>query len=123
MPPAWQAKRQQRAGFHRLQGAHVFFAELNRRAVLHEAAFGGEIEHLAAGHAADAGGARQRHDQLDAHARIGVGLPPRQNVEREGEQAVAGEDRGRLVERLCAVGWPRRTSSLSMAGRSSCTKE
>ena len=91
---------QQRAGLHRLQCAHVFFAELKRGAVLHEAALGGEIEHLAAGHAADARRARQRHDQLDAHARVGVGLWPRQNIEGESEQAVAGQDRGRLVERL-----------------------
>ena len=39
-----------------------------------EAAFGGEVEQLSAGHAADAGSAREFRHQRDAHAGIGMGL-------------------------------------------------
>ena len=68
--------------------------------LLVEAAFGGEIVHLSAGHAADAGGARQRRDQRDAHLGVGMDLRPGQNVEGQSQQRVAGQDRGRLVEFL-----------------------
>ena len=71
-----------------------------RRVVPAEAALGREIEHLAADHAAEARGAGKARHQRDPHRRIGMGLRPRQDVEGEGQQAVAGEDRGRLVERL-----------------------
>ena len=59
-----------------------------------------EIEHLTADHAAEARGARQRQHQLETNVRIGMRLRAREDVEREGQQAVAGEDRGGLVERL-----------------------
>ena len=65
-----------------------------------EAALRREIEHLAANHAAKSGAARQRQDECDANRRIGMRLGPRQHVEREREQTVAGKDRGRLVELL-----------------------
>ena len=65
-----------------------------------EAAFGREIEHLPADHAAKPRAACERQDERDAHGRIGMRLRPRQNVEREREQSVAGKDRGRLVELL-----------------------
>ena len=87
----------QRAGLHRLQ--RLDLAEALRLAV-GEAAFGGEIEHLPADHAAQSGGARQRHHQFDAHVGARMGFRPRQKIEREGEQAVAGEDGGRFVELL-----------------------
>ncbi len=100
MPPAWQPKRSSAPVFIACNVRTSFSPSCGVARLLHEAAFGGEIEHLAAGHAADTGGARQRHDQFDAHARIGMGLWPRQDVEGEGEQAVAGQDGGRLVELL-----------------------
>ena len=53
---------QQRAGLHLLQARDV-----DRLAVA-EAAFAGEVEHLAADHAADAGGARQRAGQQQPHS-------------------------------------------------------
>ena len=85
-------------------------ARRSRRAAaapLHEAAFGGEIEHLAAGHAADAGGARQRPHQLDAHARIGMGFRRATGCRRRRS---AGRRR---------QGWrsPRRISCARSAGR------
>ncbi len=44
--------------------------------------------------------ARERADQLNAHGRIGMCFLARQNVEREGQQAVARKDRGCFVEGL-----------------------
>ena len=87
----------QRAGLHRLQGRDSRFRQ---GALVGEAAFGGEIEHLPAGHAAKAGRARQFRHQRDAHRRHRDAPQARENVEGDGEQRVAGEDRGRLVERL-----------------------
>ena len=94
MPPASQPKR---------SSAPVFIA-CNMRTSLGavllraEAALRGEVEHLAAGHAAEAGGAGERADKLDADGGIGMGFRPRQDIEGESEQPVAGQDRGRLVE-------------------------
>ena len=66
-----------------------------------EAAFGREIEHLPADHAAEAGGARERRDQLEcAPPASGCVSGRAEDVEGEGQQAVAGEDGGRLVECL-----------------------
>ena len=87
---------EQRAGLHRLQLRHRGFAEPLRRAAI-EAAFGGEIEHLPADHAAEPGGARERKHKLDPHRRVGVGLGPCQGVEGESQKPVAGENRGRLI--------------------------
>ena len=74
------AEAQQRAGLHLLQPRHV-----DRLAVA-EAAFAGEIEHLAAGHAADAGGARQRARQQQAHVGVLVDLVAGDDVEGERQQ-------------------------------------
>ncbi len=82
-----------------MQDAYIVFAQ-PLRAGAGEAAFGGEVEHLAADHAAQSGRARQRADQFDADAGIRMGLAARQDVESEGQQPVAGEDRGRFVEFL-----------------------
>ena len=90
---------QQRAGLHRLQGEHALFAE-PLRPISRETSLGGEIEHLAADHAADARGAGERADQFDAHRRVRMGLGARQDVEGEGQEAVAGQNGGRLVEFL-----------------------
>ena len=65
-----------------------------------EAAFGGEIEHLPADHAAEPGRARERRDERDAHGCVRVRVFPRQDVEGEREQPVAREDRRRLIESL-----------------------
>ena len=53
MAPASQAKRNSAPVFMRLQGRDARLVETLRLAVV-EAAFGGEIEHLAADHAAEA---------------------------------------------------------------------
>ena len=82
---------QQRAGLHLLQPRDV-----DRLAVA-EAAFAGEVEHLAADHAADARRARQRARQQQAHGRVLVDLVAGDDVEGERQQPVAGEDRGGVV--------------------------
>src|SRR5664280_1772090 len=51
----------------------------------------------AAGIGGMAGGARQRGHQLDSDGGIAMRLRPRQDIEGEGQQTVAGEDRGSLV--------------------------
>ncbi len=76
---------------------HVDSAQLVHLAAV-EAAFRREIEHLPADHAAKSGAARERRDQRNANRRVGVRLLPRQHIEGERQQSVAGEDRGRLVE-------------------------
>lgn len=53
---------------------------------------------MAAHHAAQAGGGGERRHKLDAHARVGVGLLARQQIERQCQQAVANKDGGRLVK-------------------------
>ncbi len=61
-------------------------------------AFGGEIERLTACHATQARRACQSGDQADAQVGRQVRLLAGDDVEGAGEQAVAGEDRGRFVE-------------------------
>ena len=56
-----------------------------------------QIHHLAADHAMRPGGARQGGDQIDDHARVGMGRLAGQHVEGIGQQPVAGENGGRLV--------------------------
>ncbi len=56
-----------------------------------------EVEHLPAGHAADAGGARQRGNERDADCRVGIGLLVGKHVEGKRQKRVADEDRGRVV--------------------------
>src|ERR1700728_344085 len=91
------SEAQQCARLHRLQGPYVALAEA-QRPFAGEATLGGEIEHLAAGHTADAGGTRERVDEVDADRGIGMRLWTGQDVEGEGEQTIAGQDRGGLVE-------------------------
>ncbi len=88
-----------------------------------EAAFGGEIQDLPAGHAAEPRGAGKSPDQSDAYRRIRMGVLARQVIEGQSQQAVAGQDAVASSNALCTVGRPRRKSSLSMAGRSSWTSE
>ena len=82
---------QQRAGLHLLQARDV-----DRLAVA-EPAFAGEVEHLAADHAADPRGARQRAGQQQPHGRIPVDFVAGDDVEGQRQQSVAGEDRGGVV--------------------------
>ena len=71
-----------------------------------EPALGGKVEHLPAGHPAEAGSPCQRRHELDPDIGIGVRFGARQDVEREGEQAIADQNGGRLVERLVHRGLP-----------------
>ena len=59
-----------------------------------------DVEHLAAGHAADAGGRGQRADQRGADQRVAVDRRVGEDVEGDGQQRVAGKDRRRLAELL-----------------------
>ena len=63
-------------------------------------ALGLEVEHLAAAHAFPTGGAGEAEHQLGADGGIGVGIRTSQNFEREGQQPIAGQNCGRLVELL-----------------------
>ena len=81
---------EQRAGLQCLHPADPLLREF--------AAFGGEVERLAPGHAAPARGLRQAQRQLGAHARLGMGRGPCQDLEGEGQKTVAGEDGGGFVE-------------------------
>ena len=82
--------------FHGLQALHVSGGRLGRDCKL----LGFQIEALPARHAAETGSTRQRLHQLDPHRRIGMRFGPRCDVEGERQQTVAGEDGGRVVERL-----------------------
>ena len=62
--------------------------------------FGDEVHHLPAGHSARSGGAGKLEHQLAPHPRIVVRGRMREDVERERVQAIAGEHRLRLAERL-----------------------
>ena len=105
-PAGLAAEAQQRAGLHRLQRPHLVFTEA-LRAVAGEAAFRGEIEHLAARHAANPGCAGQRAHQFDADRR-----------HRDGFRAATGCRRRRSEGRR-RRGWrsPRRISCARSAGR------
>ena len=98
MAPAMQPIAQQRAGLHLLQAGDV-----DRLAVA-EPALAGEIEHLAADHAADSRCARQRARQQQAHGRVLVDLVAGDDVEGERQQPVAGQDRGGVVGLLVQRG-------------------
>ncbi len=63
-------------------------------------ALGGQIEHLTSGHAANSSRARQFQNQVDPYARIGMNAVARHHVERQSEQRVAGQNRGRFAESL-----------------------
>ena len=82
-----------------------------------------QVEHCPPTMPRRAGGARQARDQLRAHGRVGMRRGVGQHLEGQRQQRIAGEDRRPLVEGLVHGGRPRRRSSLSMAGRSSCTSE
>ena len=93
------AEAQQRAGLHLLQPRDV-----DRLAVA-EPAFAGEVEHLAADHAADAGGARQRPRQQQAHRGVLVDLVAGDDVERQRQQRRRRRgSRWRRRSVLCRVG-------------------
>ena len=82
----------QRAGFHRLQpgdGGQVEGGALRL-----------EVHHLPARHAGRAGSAGEIEDELGADERIGVSRGIGEHLERQRVEAIAGEDRGRLVELL-----------------------
>ena len=64
------------------------------------ARLGFEIERLAADHAAEPGGAGEHDDQIGAHRRIGMGRRVGDDVEGIGQQPVAGQNGGGLVEGL-----------------------
>lgn len=89
---------QQSAGLHRLQQLDLRHFELVRPRL--EPAFGHEIQHLAARHSPKTGRARQRGDELHSNGGLGMGLRSRQDVKGERQQAVAGQNGRRLVERL-----------------------
>ena len=63
---------------------------------------GDQIDHLAADHAGGAGSGGECRDELAAHRRIAMRVGIGQHLEGSGQQAVAGEHRGRLVEFLVA---------------------
>ena len=92
---------QQRASFHRLLQQGAGFHGLHFEDLVHRqrlvAALGLEVECLAARHAAQPRSQRQMTHELAAQRRIVMGGRVGENIERIGEQAVAGEDRGRLV--------------------------
>jgi hypothetical protein len=85
---------------------------------------GREVHGLSAGHAGCAGGARQQADDLQAVRGVRHhGGVLREDLEGQHLQRVADQDRGGLVKARWQVGRPRRRSSSSIAGRSSCTSE
>ena len=91
-------KPQQRSGLHCLQGRDLDFVERVTR--IGETAFGRKIEHLAPGHAAEPGRAGERQNELDADGGVRMGRGAPEYVEGQGQEAVADEDRGRLIEGL-----------------------
>ena len=83
------------------KSAPVFIACIRRMSASPRAGpAAGEVEHLAAGHAAEARRGGKARDQLGAHRRVGVGGGIGENREGQRQQRVAGEDRRRLVEGL-----------------------
>ena len=97
MPPAWQAKR---------SSAPVFMACNIRTSLSPSSAAAVRAKRPSAARSSIWPPAMPPRPEARASAltssmrtrRIGMGLRPRQDVEGEGEQAVAGEDGGRLVE-------------------------
>ena len=79
-----------RAGLHRLKPQ-------DRRLVL-RSAFGGDIEHLAAGHAAEPGCLSQSAGKLNPD--VGRDGEVGEDLKGERQEGIAGKDRGRLVEGL-----------------------
>jgi hypothetical protein len=79
-----------------------------------------DIQRLPAHHAGNArgGGDFLDHGQTPFRRQADL-LDARQQDEGFGQERVARENRQRFAENLVAVALPRRTSSLSMAGRSS----
>jgi hypothetical protein len=63
-----------------------------------ETPFGGEIKHLPADHAIDTRRLGHRRHEPDARRGSRRGAPVSQDREGEGEEAIPGEDRRRLVE-------------------------
>ena len=92
------AEGDERAGLHRLQEADFGLAE--------RLAGRFEVVHLAARHAGNAARPRQRQAEIGAHGRVRMRIGRGEDLEGERQQAVAGQDRGRLVKRLVRRGPP-----------------
>ena len=106
MPPATQPKRSSAPVFIACSVATSCSPSCCARAVV-EAALGGEIEHLAADHAAEPGRARQRQHQLEPHRR-----------HRDGSRAATGcRTRRSAARRRPGSRSPRRTPCARSAGR------
>ena len=83
-----------------------------------------QIDRLAACHAEGADGVGQHVDEPQPNGgRVGQLGIARQQLKCKRLQSVAHEKCGRLIISRWQVGRPRRRSSLSIAGRSSCTSE
>ena len=80
-----------------MRGLHLLQTRDIDRLAIAEPAFAGEIEHLAADHAADPRCARQRPRQQQPHRRVVVDFVSADDVEGERQQSVPGQDRGRIV--------------------------
>ena len=72
-PAGLTGEPQQRAGLHRLEGAYLILAE-PLWPITGKTALCGEIQHLPADHAAQAGGSCKCADEFDADSRVGMGL-------------------------------------------------
>ena len=94
--PGQAAEAQERSGLHGLQDLDLLLAEPGGRRV--ETAFGSEVEHLSAHHAAQPGRACERRDQLEPDLGVGMSLRAAEDIEGKGEKTVAGKDGGRLIE-------------------------
>ncbi len=75
-----------------------------------------QVEALTADHAGGTGCARETEGQLGAHGGIGVGVRTGQQLERDGQQGVAGQDGGPFVEGL-VHGRPAATQIVVVHGR------
>lgn len=83
------------------------------------AANAGEVDGLAAGHALAAGRPREQAHQPRLHGRGDVGVVRHQQLEGQRRRPAASAS----PNFTWTVGLPRRSTSLSMHGRSSCTSE
>ena len=83
-------KTDQRAGLHRLQGDNAGLVRLDL--------FGGKIERLTTGHATKTCSTRQSAHQTDADFGRQLGCLIGDDVESQGQQAVAGKNSGGFVK-------------------------
>jgi hypothetical protein len=109
-------KLDERAGFHGLQAPHVI--EVGRWRTLEFV--GLQIEALSPNHAGRSRGCGQSAHELGASwSASGLANRPNATVKSASPARIAVHS----SKALCTVGLPRRRSSLSMAGKSSCTSE